>query len=73
MKEALVTPAAEADKPSRRVQRRGNLAAAAFWLFGSALVALAQPGNDRRLAAVGRRVTSEDHTTPLDVAGEQSG
>jgi hypothetical protein len=53
VKEALVTSAAEADRPSRRVQRRGNLAAAAFWLFGSALVALAQPNSARGIAAAG--------------------
>src|SRR5437588_12886690 len=48
-----VTATAATDRPRRRLHSRGNLATAAFWLFGSALVALAQPGNDRRLAAVG--------------------
>jgi len=48
-----VTAAAETDRPSRRVHRRGNFATASFWLFGSALVALAQPNSARGIAAAG--------------------
>lgn len=48
-----MTAAAETDRPGCRVNRRGNFATAAFWLFGSALVALAQPNAARGIAAAG--------------------
>lgn len=41
------------DRPTRRVLTRGNVATGAFWLIGSAVVAVAQPTTDRGLAAAG--------------------
>lgn len=55
-KEGLATAAVakdRTDRPNRPVQLRSNLATAAFWLLGSALVAAAQPGTDRGIAAAG--------------------
>jgi hypothetical protein len=51
--EGFVSAAVAADRPGRRARLRSNLGTGAFWLLGSAVVALAQPGTDRRLAAVG--------------------
>jgi hypothetical protein len=51
--EGFVSAAVSADHPARRGQLRARLGTAAFWLLGSAIVALAQPNSDRRLAAAG--------------------
>lgn len=51
--EGLASAAVAAGRPTRGVRLRWGLGTGAFWLLGSAVVALAQPGNDRQLAAVG--------------------
>ncbi|MFL5958810.1 MAG: hypothetical protein ACJ75G_00880 [Gaiellaceae bacterium] len=53
--EGAVT-AAVRDRANRHLQRRSDVATAAIWLLGSAVVALAQPDSDRRLAAAGAAV-----------------
>lgn len=47
---------ATADHPTRDLLTRSNGAIAAFWLLGSAVVAVAQPTTDRGIAAVGAAV-----------------
>src|SRR5205823_13176341 len=49
--EGLASASVAADRPTRRLRFRSNLATGAFWLLGSVVVALAQPGSDRKLAA----------------------
>jgi hypothetical protein len=41
------------NRATRRVQLRATTTTVAFWVLGSGVVALAQPGTDRRLAAIG--------------------
>ncbi len=53
MEQGVARPLASTGQVSRRHALRGNLATSAFWLAGSAVVAAAQPGTDRRLAALG--------------------
>lgn len=55
-KEGLATGAIATDRPGRRVQRRTTLATGSFWLLGSVVVVLAQPGFDRSIAAAGAAV-----------------
>jgi hypothetical protein len=54
-KEGLAAAAASTNRsgPLRRMYLRGSLATAAFWLLGSAVVAVAQPNTDRSIAAAG--------------------
>lgn len=54
-KEGLAAAAASTNRSGLlpRVHLRGNLATAAFWILGSALVAVAQPNTDRSIAAAG--------------------
>ncbi|HEY2741430.1 MAG TPA: hypothetical protein VGI69_04525 [Gaiellaceae bacterium] len=54
--EGFVSATVAADRPTRRVRLRANLATGAFWLLGSAVVVLAQPNTDRKLAAAGAAV-----------------
>ena len=54
--EGLASASVAADRPTRRLRFRSNLATGAFWLLGSVVVALAQPGSDRKLAAAGAAV-----------------
>jgi hypothetical protein len=54
--EGFVSAAGAADRPDRRDRLLSKLATAGFWLLGSAVVALAQPNSDRRLAAAGAAV-----------------
>jgi hypothetical protein len=51
-----VSAAGTADRPDRHDHLRGKLATGVFWLLGSAVVAVAQPGSDRTLAAAGAAV-----------------
>jgi hypothetical protein len=51
--ESFPSAAVAADRPTRGVRVRSYLGTAAFWLIGSAVVVLAQPGSDRKLAAAG--------------------
>lgn len=53
MEQGVARPLASTGQVSRRNALRANLATGAFWLAGSAVVAVAQPGTDRRLAALG--------------------
>jgi hypothetical protein len=54
--ESFASAAVAAGRPTRDVRLRSNLATGAFWLLGSAVAVLAQPGTDRKLAAVGAAV-----------------
>jgi hypothetical protein len=54
--ESFASAAGAADRPDRHDRLRGKLATASFWLLGSALVAVAQPSSDRKLAAAGAAV-----------------
>src|SRR5262249_29339600 len=54
--EGFVSAAAAADRPTRGARLRHTVGMGAFWLLGSAVVALAQPNSDRRLAAAGAAV-----------------
>jgi hypothetical protein len=56
MEEGLAGRIASASEAARRQPLRGNLATGVFWLAGSAVVVAAQPGGDRKLAAVGAAV-----------------
>lgn len=56
MEQGVARPLASTVQVSRRQTLRENLATGAFWLAGSAIVAAAQPGSDRKLAAVGAAV-----------------
>jgi hypothetical protein len=51
--EGFVSAATAADRPKRGLRLRSTLATWAFWLGGSAVVAVAQPTVDRGLAAAG--------------------
>ena len=51
-----MSAAGTADRPDRHDHLRGKLATGVFWLLGSAVVAVAQPGSDRTLAAAGAAV-----------------
>jgi hypothetical protein len=51
--EGFVSAAVSADHPNRRGRLRARLGTAGFWLLGSAVVVLAQPTSDRRVAAAG--------------------
>jgi hypothetical protein len=55
-KQGLATGAVATDRPGRRAQLRNTAATAAFWLLGSVIVVLAQPGSDRSIAAAGAAV-----------------
>jgi hypothetical protein len=55
-KQGLATGAVATDRPGRLAQRRYSVATAVFWLLGSMVVVLAQPGSDRSIAAAGAAV-----------------
>jgi hypothetical protein len=55
-KQGLATGAVATDRPGRRAQRRNTAATGAFWLLGSVVAVLAQPGTDRSIAAAGAAV-----------------
>lgn len=54
--ESFASAAVAADRPTRGVRLRGHVGTGAFWLLGSVVVALAQPGSDRKLAAAAAAV-----------------
>lgn len=51
MQDGVAGLAASAERVTGRWSLRANLATGIFWLLGSAIVAMAQPGTDRKLAA----------------------
>lgn len=51
--EGLTSAAVATGRPTRGVRLRWHVGTGVFWLLGSAVVTLAQPGADRRLAALG--------------------
>jgi len=70
--EGLASAAVAAGRPTRGVRLRWGLGTGAFWLLGSAVVALAQPGNDRRLAAVGTAALSIGAIVAVSVLTEDA-
>lgn len=54
--EGLASADVATGRPNRGVRLRGILGTGALWLLGSVVVALAQPGTDRKLAAAGAAV-----------------
>lgn len=56
MEQGVAGPTESTAQARRRQELRANLATGAIWLAGSAIVAAAQPGTDRKLAAAGAAV-----------------